>query len=96
MIELGDTQGMLAVALHASLWRGLCDAANLTPEITNTLTLKEATDLEHWANNICDNASGQRADLARAVAGLVKVTGSLQVAQRTAPASGGFWDVVGK
>jgi hypothetical protein len=93
MIELRDTQGMLGVVLHPSLWRGLCDAASLTPEVTNTLTLEEATDLDHWANNVCDNPSGQRADLARSVAGLLRVTGSLQVIQNRSK-SGGFWELM--
>lgn len=96
MIELRDTEGMFIFIMHPSLWRGICEAANLTPEITNTLGPEDSIALDHWAEYICDNPSGQRSDLARAVAGLIRVTGSLRITQDNKGGASNFWEAVGQ
>lgn len=83
--------GMLALRLHASLAAGLFEAARIDPTVV--LGPAHAATLDEWAAT-CENPAGQKADLARAVAGLIRVSVALDVASDTPARSGGFWERV--
>lgn len=91
MFVLSAPSGALSLALHPSLFRGLCDAVGLE---TTSFGGAEADSLDAWAIG-CDNPSGQRADLARSIAALVRVSGTLAV-REPAPRGGGFWELAAR
>jgi hypothetical protein len=81
---------MLTLELHPSLARGLFQSADLA--MTGSLAGVHADRLISWAAT-CENPVGQKADLARAVAALVRVTDGLKI-ENEQPARG-FWETVG-
>lgn len=77
MIALASRNAMFELRLHDSLWRGLSSASGLGGYVE--LSAEEAEALDEWADNDSGNPEGQKADLARAVAGLIRVAGTVAV-----------------
>lgn len=79
----------VVLLMHDSLWLGLRAATGIDVDV---LGHEHAGLLNSWADDVCDNPSGQRAALARAVASLITVAGMLAVTQETHPPPRGFWE----
>lgn len=75
--------------MHDSLWLGLRSATGINGDV---LGHEHAGLLNSWADDVCDNPSGQRAALARAVASLITVAGMLAVTQETPAPPRDFWE----
>lgn len=100
MIVLADRDGMASLALHQSIWNGLCAEAlgedpRTRPTGTQTLTLSDADRLSAFASQ-CENPQGQKASLARAIVNLVRFApgNTLRVERHLAGSGGGFWERV--
>lgn len=91
-VRLVSANGTIGVALHDSLWRGLVEVTALGN--VRDLGQRDAVTLDHWADALCDNPTGQRADLARSIAGLIRVSGGLTVVRLSGDPSGDFWSSV--
>lgn len=83
---------MLTLQLHGSLVSGL-QAATGVSFAGPTLDADAAEQLDAWANS-SDNPTGQRADLARAIAGLIRAGNGANVGELPSNAPRGFWEVV--
>lgn len=93
-----DLRGMFSLQLHESVLSGLARNANLPVSSTglaHSLSMEHAGRLERWAD-ACDNPTGQRAFLARAIAALIRVGDGIVVFPTPAAASGGFWEAASR
>lgn len=92
MIELYPSNGMLELHLHSSLFNGLCVA--VFGDRRHSLGASDAHKLDEWAAT-CENPNGQKADLARAVAGLLRVAGPM-LARRPQAKAEDFWSAAAR
>lgn len=87
--ESASTPALVVLQMHDSLWSGLRVATGIRDGV---LSHTDAGLLNTWADDVCDNPGGQRAALARAVASLIAVGGTLRVELETRKFSGDFWE----
>lgn len=87
--------GEAQLRLHPSLVNGLWREAGI--EGRSFVDVGDADKLDHWANEINEFPSGQKSNLARSLASLVRVFGSMSVSTKVeSTPSGSFWDAVAR
>jgi hypothetical protein len=92
MITLKAASMPLSLTLHPSLYHVLWKAAGLGK--TAALGEGEAKRLDYWADALAENTAGTKADLARSIAGLIRVAGELRVT--TATTGPTFWEAASR
>ena len=91
----GDLREMLTLRIHRSFIAGLEKASGVAfgNGEGKTLNRDDAARLDDWANSY-ENPTGQRADLARSIAGIVRAGGGATVGALPSNAPRGFWESV--
>lgn len=84
----------VSLTVHESITAGLERESGVT--IAGTLSTEDGRLLGDWADNVCDNPSGQRADIARAIAAIVRAGNGARVVTAEPMAGGTFWDAVSR